>query len=124
MPVRQELLEKLLEYKSLLESDERVLRLEEEEKKLQSDAAVFALSSSLKKAEDAYEEARSHFGENSDLTKKAQKDLYTAKVALDNHETVKAYNQAYIAVKDVYLYVDDVLFGNFRSKKECGGHHA
>ena len=119
--MKRELLEKLAEYRSILENDPRIKTLEKREDELQGCQEVASLSAKLKKAEDAYEEARSHYGEKNELTKKAQKDLFEAKLALDSHPIVKSYNEAYIAVKDLYLYIDDILFSDFRAKHACEG---
>lgn len=114
-----ELAEKLSEYRSILENDPRIKKLEEIEASLSKDEEVKALSFALKQKEGEFEDARSHYGEKSELTKAAQKKLYEAKLALDEHPLVATYNQAYIAVKDLYLYIDDILFSDFRAKKDC-----
>ena len=111
-----ELAEKLSEYRSILENDPRIKKLEEIESSLSKDEEVKALSFALKQKEEEFEEARSHYGEKSPLSKAAQKKLYEAKLALDQHPS---YNKAYIAVKDLFLYIDDILFSDFRAKKDC-----
>ncbi|MBP5091118.1 MAG: YlbF family regulator [Bacilli bacterium] len=117
--MRRELLEKLSEFAALLDSDPRLVALNEEEKVINGNEEVLSLSKELKKAEETFEDARSHYGEKGELTKQAQKALFAAKLSLDSHPEVKKYNEAYVQVKDLYLYIDDILFSDFRSKKDC-----
>ena len=124
--MRQELLEKIAEYRAYLESDPRIKKLEELEEAVNDNSEIKALSNSLQKAEYDFEEKKTHFGGSSEEAKAAQKALYGAKLKLDSHPLVKEYNAAYIVVKDLYLYIDDILFSSFRVRHTCseGDKHA
>lgn len=115
---------KLLELKEAIAADPRVKALEELEKKLSQDEEVLSLSKAKDEAERECNEVLRVFAAESVKAKEAQKSLFAAKLALDEHPLVKRYNAAFVAVKDLYLLMDDILFSSFRHPHSCGGKHA
>jgi len=105
--------------KEALASDSRVKKLDELEKKLALDPEVAALSKVKETAEKEYNDCLSHSSSSSSLGKSKQKTLYEAKLALDTHPLVKEYNAAFVAVRDLYMRIDDLLFHDFRHPSDC-----
>jgi len=106
--------------KKALKEDPRLKKLDDLEKKLSSSPEVQALSRKKAEAEAAYNDCLSHFPVSSKEGKEKQKALYQAKLALDTHPLVKEYNAAFVAVRDLYMQIDDLLFRDFRHPSDCG----
>jgi cell fate (sporulation/competence/biofilm development) regulator YlbF (YheA/YmcA/DUF963 family) len=104
--------EALESLRSALDGDPRVKALEEAEKELLGNEEVIALAKKKDAAESDYELA---LKTNSGV-EAARKRLYEAKLALDTHPVSKRYNEAYIAVRDLYMEIDDILIGPYRGK--------
>lgn len=100
------------ELKELLDNDERIVRLNELEKKLNESEEVMALSYQKDIAVSNYSDALNHYANDSEGIKKFQHDLFVKKEALDNHPIVKDYLNAYAAVRDLYFQINEILFGN------------
>ena len=108
------------ELKELLSHDERITLLDSLEKKLNENEEVMALAYQKDVAATNYSDALNHFSENSEEVKKAQKELYEKKKALDSHPLVREYLSAYSEVRDLYFSVNDILFSNLSiHMKEC-----
>lgn len=101
------------ELKDGLKSDPRILRLYELEKKVNDNQEIKSLFSSLKEKENAFAHAN-HF--DKEEMAKANRQLHEAKLALDSLPLAKKYNAAYIEVRDLYMVIDDILFGEYRKK--------
>ncbi len=114
--MEEKIIKELQTLKASIDNDERLLRLSELEAKLAEDEEVKRLSKRLKKEEEAYSFALSTYGKNSEETKKAQLALFEAKKELDSLPLVKEYNEAYIAVRDLYMQIDDIIFSPFRRR--------
>ncbi|MCQ2742168.1 MAG: YlbF family regulator [Bacilli bacterium] len=112
----------LFALREAIKADPRVKDLEEKEKKMSLSPEVSSLSKAMNKAEDEYEIALNRFGENGEATKEKLKALHEAKLSLDQHPLVEEYTKAYVCVRDLYLYLDDLLFNDFRHPHACGGH--
>ena len=108
-----ELYLKVNHLKELLDNDPRVIRLNELEVKMDNDEEVMALAYKKDTAAVAYSDALNHFGENSDITQKALKELHQAKLDLDNHPLVREYLASYREVRELYDQINEILFGNF-----------
>ena len=100
------------ELKELLDNDERIIRLNELEKKLTNDEEVMALTYQKDVAVSNYSDALNHYANDSEEIKKFQHDLFVKKEALDNHPIVKDYLSAYTAVRDLYFQINEILFGD------------
>lgn len=100
------------ELKELLDNDERIIRLNELEKKLTNDEEVMALTYQKDVAVSNYSDALNHYANDSEEIKKFQHDLFVKKEALDNHPIVKDYLSAYAAVRDLYFQINEILFGD------------
>ena len=100
------------ELKELLAQDERIIKLNELEKKMNENEEVMALSYQKDLAVSAYSDALNHFSEDSKEVKEARHNLFLAKEKLDNHPLVKEYLKAYNKVRDLYFNMNDILFSN------------
>ena len=108
------------ELKESLSHDERITLLDSLEKKLNENEEVMALAYQKDVAVTNYSDALNHFSENSEEVKKAQKELYEKKKALDSHPLVREYLDAYSKVRDLYFSINDILFSNLSiHMKEC-----
>ena len=109
----------VLSLQQALADDPRINTLNALEEKLQKDEVVHALSLAKDKAEEAYNDALAHQDETSPEAVSKQKALYAAKLALDSYPLVQEYNAAYIAVRDLDMRIDDLLFHDFRFARSC-----
>jgi hypothetical protein len=117
MPVMEMALERdLAELRDALKSDSRILRLERLEKEICSSPEVIALAKKKDAAEEAYSNALSYLKPSSSEALRLQKALYEAKLTLDEHPLSKEYTEAFLAVRDLYMHIDDILYGDFRKK--------
>ena len=115
------LYEKVQNLKNIIENDENVLKVKELDKKLNSSDEVMRLAYKKDVALSEYETALNHFKTDSGEVKKAQKELYQAKLALDSHPLVKEYNQYFAKVRLMYKRINDEIFGEFVKKgvRDC-----
>lgn len=81
---------------------------------------VLHLSKRLELASEEYSNAVSM--NDVKLIEKTKKALHEAKTNIDNHPLVKDYTEAYIKVRDLYMIVDDIIFGPYRKKTIAGGN--
>ena len=121
--MNQEIYSLTFELKELLSNDERVLLLNSLERKLNENEEVMALAYQKDVAASKYSDALSHFSEDSEEVKVAQRELFDKKSALDNHPLVREYLSAYGKVRDLYLMINDILFShlslNMKGCKTC-----
>jgi cell fate (sporulation/competence/biofilm development) regulator YmcA (YheA/YmcA/DUF963 family) len=104
------------ELRAALKNDPRVKKLDEIEASLSQDAVLIELVKKKNAAEEAYDSILSYRKETDPEALSLQKSLYLAKKTLDDYPLVKDYNEAFIAVRDLYMSIDDALFGPYRSK--------
>lgn len=108
--MNEKIFKQVRELKEAMDSDPRVVRLNELDKKVNEDAEVKRLFAVLKEKEDAFVHCINE--------KKAETnhELHEAKLALDSLPLAKEYNVSYIEVRDLYMMIDDILFGPYRKK--------
>ena len=111
--MNQNVLEKSYELKSAIDSSPEVKELERLNKLLNENEEVMRLAYRKDVCTTKYEDAVRYFGQNSDEARNAQKDLYQAKLELDNNELVKAYNNQYKIVRKIYDKINEELFNPF-----------
>lgn len=111
--MKKELLDAAISFKEAYQSDPRFLRLKESEEAALSSPEVLALHQKMETIMAAYQEALSH---NSPNKAELEHELHLAKLALDNHPLMKEYNEAFVVVRDLQLYFDDILFGPFNKR--------
>lgn len=99
-----------------LKSDPRILVLNQAEEALYRNPEVIELAKKKDAAEQAYEDCLVYHKEKDPEALALQHQLYEAKLALDQHPLSQAYNSAYIPVRDLYMKIDDILYGPFRKK--------
>ena len=116
-------LRRLMDLRSAMDEDPRVLALAEAEKALMADPALAPLLEEKEAAQTAYLSARLEYGENDEKTFACQKRLYQAKLALDLHPSAKEYSLRFAEVNGMLRNVDAILFGDFREPLRCGGKH-
>ena len=111
--MNQKLAEKALQLKAEINSHPDVLKLERLNKVLNENEDVMKLCYKKDVCATKYEDAVKYFGQDSDEARKAQKDLYQAKLELDSHELVKAYNEQYKKVRKIYDKINEEIFNPF-----------
>ena len=100
------------ELKNAIDNDSRIKILDVVEMKMKNDKEVITLANQKDMACSHYSDALNHFPENSPEVKKAQRDLYEKKLALDNHPIVREYLEAYKNVRELYHRIDEILFSH------------
>lgn len=114
--MEEEILKSITSLGDALKEDPRVKRLNSLEEKLYEDFTLIELVKKKDDIERDYESSLSYLSPSSEEAKIKQKALYEAKLALDSYPLVKEYNEAYIIVRDLYMQIDDIVFGKYRSK--------
>lgn len=114
--MEEELFRSLNELHDALKEDPRIIKLNELEERLYKDNEVIELTKKKNDLERDYVSCLSYSNYQSPLAKEKQKALYEAKMELDSNPLVKEYNEAFIKVRDIYMQIDDIIFGPFRSK--------
>lgn len=102
--------------KAAIESDPRVIRLNELEKKLYEDPSLMELVKKKDDLEREYSEILSYKDKNSEEAMKVGKALHEAKAELDSYPLAKEYSEAFIEARDIYMQIDDIIFGPYRKK--------
>ena len=106
--------EKINNLNNELKSHPDVIELDRLEKILNNDEEVMKLCYRKDVCVTKYEDAIRYFGENSDETLEAQKFLHQAKLALDENELVKKYNEQYKKVRKLYDKINEEIFDPFK----------
>lgn len=114
--MNEEIVQSVESLAKALKEDPRILRLNQLEEELSSNPEVIELSKRKDALEREYETTLSYAEEDSPEAKLREKALYEAKLALDSHPLVQEYNALYVPIRDLYMQIDDILFGPFRSK--------
>ena len=112
----KDIYEAAYELKDLLSQDERIIRLNELEQKMNNDNEVISLAYQKDVAVSNYSDALNHFSEDSEEVKKAQHEMYLKKLALDTHPLVRQYLDAYKEVRDLYIQMNALLFEGLNLK--------
>lgn len=99
-----------------LKSDPRILALNQAEKALYKSPEIIELAKKKDAAEQAYEDCLTYRKEKDPEALAIQHQLYQAKLALDMHPLSQDYTAAYVLVRDLYMKIDDILYGPFRKK--------
>ncbi len=106
----------LEELKKALDSDPRTIRLNELEKKLYDDSHLLELAKKKDDLERQYNSLLSYMDKDSQEAKAVEKALYEAKLEMDSYPLAKEYSEAFVEVRDIYMQIDDILFGQYRVK--------
>ncbi len=101
-----------------LKNDIRSQDLKEKEKAMMESEEVFHLSKRLEAASEDYSLAMQM--KDKEAIEEKRKALHEIKKQLDSHPLVKAYNEAYVLIRDLYMQVDDIIFGPYRNKTLTG----
>ncbi|MCR5308930.1 MAG: YlbF family regulator [Bacilli bacterium] len=116
----EELLDLVYKLKDSLSKDERIIKLNELEERMNNSFEVASLASKKEVASDDYNFALTHFANDSKEVEEAQKKLYEAKRELDLHPLVKEYMEQYKIVRDYYKEINNIIF-SIINKDKCGG---
>ena len=111
--MNQNLLEKATSLKEKIDTLLEVKELERLNALLNENEEVMKLAYRKDAASTKYEDAIRFFGENSSEAKAAQKVLHQAKLALDENELVRKYNEAYKKVRKIYDKINEEIFNPF-----------
>ena len=117
--MNERLYSSLISLKETLQNDERVILLNEIEKRMESDEEVMRLSYLKDNAAMEYNDALKHFKEDDPFVKEKQSRLYEAKYNLDSHPLVKQYNKAYQEVRLLYEHINEEIFKELLTKSRC-----
>jgi len=109
----QILLEKASKLKEELDNLPEVKELERLNKLLNENEDVMRLAYKKDMAATKYEDAIRYFGQDSNEALAAQKVLHLAKLELDKHELVEAYNKQYKIVREIYDKINKEIFNPF-----------
>lgn len=112
----------LLELKKNIDSDERIIYLNECENRLNSSEEVMLLSYKKDMACLQFNDALKHFAKDSKEVNDAQAILYEAKTNLDLHPLVVEYKKAYKEAMKLYEKINETLFSPFNINKENKGN--
>ena len=66
--------------------------------------------------EREYSSILSYKDKNSEEAIKVAKALHEAKAEMDSYPLAKEYTEAFIKVRDLYMEIDDIIFGPYRKK--------
>ena len=116
--MNEELLELTNKLKIAIEKDERIISLNEIEKKMNDNEEVMALSYRKDVSLDEYNEACRHFSDESEPVVKARQKLANAKKELESHPLVREYLSAYQKVRILYEHINETLF-SYLNKNLC-----
>ena len=109
----QILLDKASKLKEELDSLPEVKELERLNKLLNENEEVMRLAYKKDMAATKYEDAVRYFGQDSDEALTLQKALHLAKLELDKHELVLAYNKQYKKIREIYGKINKEIFDPF-----------
>ncbi len=102
----------------VLDSDPRILNLKAIEEEMEHSDVLASLSLIAKQKAKEYE-VELEKDADSDETKTAQKALYCAKRALDQHPLTRKYMEAYAPIRLLYAQIDEAIFHAFRNTPPC-----
>lgn len=106
----------LLLLKNALKDDPRIILLNQLEEEVNSCPRLIGLSKQKEAAIADYSLAISCYPKDGAEVKKAQTNLYKAKLAIDEDPLSVRYSAAFIEVRDLYMLIDDIIFSEFRKK--------
>ena len=102
--------------KAALSGDERIIKLGELEKKLYDDPSLLELVKRKDDLEREYNSLLTYKDRNSEEAIKVSKALHEAKEEMDSYPLAKEYTEAFIVVRDLFMEIDDIIFGPYRKK--------
>ena len=106
------------ELRTLLKEKEEVRLLNEVEKEMNSNQEVIALAYKKDLLSSEYSDLLKYNSEDSEIAQNKLKELYQAKLALDNHPLVVSYRTYYARVVLLYKEINDILFKDFKTNKK------
>ncbi len=96
-------------------NDERILSLDDSEKKMEKDDEAMKLCYKKDLANDKYNEMVRLFKDDSEEVKNAKKELYLAKKEFESLEVVKDYLKKYQIVRLLYEDINNILFKDYEA---------
>lgn len=109
----QILLNKATKLKEELDNLPEVKELERLNSLLNENEDVMRLAYKKDMCATKYEDDVRYFGKESDEALASQKALHLAKLELDKHELVQAYNKQYKIVREIYDKINKEIFNPF-----------
>jgi predicted RND superfamily exporter protein len=123
MDMDSNIITKSEELKALMKKDPRIIRLDNLEKELYKHPELVEQSKKMNDLVNQYELALKIHPRDSKEVQALYHQVYEAKLALDKNPIAKEYNEAFIAVNDLYMAIDDIIFGPYRHKILVGENH-
>lgn len=102
------------ELKITLDNDERIIRLNEIEKRMNDNEEVMALSYRKDLASDKYSDLLKIYSEDDEIVLNARRELIARKEELESHPVVKEYLKAYSEVRMLLFELNNILFRDFK----------
>ncbi|MFA7508802.1 MAG: YlbF family regulator [Bacilli bacterium] len=109
-------MEKLYTLKTILDAHPKIKLLILSEQSLEKSLEVKKLSNKVKTKEKQYNELIELYDAHHKLAKKAQKELFNAKMLLDQHPLVISYMKAYQDVRLLYEKINETIFNIFQNE--------
>ncbi len=97
-----------------LNNEPDVILLNKLEKELNDSYEVYSLSNKKDECLETYTRLKDAYGDDHPEVIEALKALKTAKENLNNHPIVKKYLEVYSRVRNLYMEIDNILFGDFK----------
>lgn len=116
--LNQNLLIALSNLRKALKEDARIINLANKEKAMENSLEVQNLQRVFRTHEKRYNECLQNYHQDHPEVRDAQKALYLAKKAFDEHPLVLAYRDAYLEVQTLTKHINDVLFSPFIPRKD------
>jgi cell fate (sporulation/competence/biofilm development) regulator YlbF (YheA/YmcA/DUF963 family) len=98
-----------------LESDERVLKLNELDKALNQNQTLLLLTETYQRAQNNYQSMWESFGDDSPQLLRARSELHQVKIQVDSHPLVRDYLKAYGLVRVLYTQIQQRIFAPFKA---------
>ena len=114
----ERILEKTYQLKRALDSDPRILALNEIEARMNTNEEVMALSYKKDVALNHYNEMLKYYKDDSEEVIKARQELAKAKKELESHPIVREYLSCYQAVRLLFEEINKALF-SYLNKNAC-----
>lgn len=101
--------------KDHLESDERVLKLNELDQALNQNQTLLLLTETYQRSQNNYQSMWESFGDDSPQLLRARAELHQVKIQVDSHPLVRDYLKAYGQVRELYSKIQLEVFALFKS---------
>lgn len=107
------LIENLYQFKDMISQDERIILLNQYEDEMMNDEEVMKLTYIKDKCNREYEDTLRFHDEMDECVKEKRNKLIKSKDNLYAHPLVKRYLKQYNEINNLFLQINEIIFGNF-----------